>query len=111
MKIDKDDDRYEQTTTQSSFSPKQERKYVADFTYMADNYIKFDVSGYVDSLVKNIDEEIERQLAEAGFIKVVRCKDCKFWQDNNGGYPHEDCKWNHDETPDEDDYCSGGERR
>lgn len=43
--------------------------------------------------------------------ELIRCKDCKYWQDNNGGYPHEDCKWNHDETPDEDDYCSGGERK
>ena len=44
------------------------------------------------------------------FEKLIRCKDCKYWQDNNGGYPHEDCKWNHDETPDGDDYCSGGEK-
>lgn len=42
---------------------------------------------------------------------VVRCKDCKYWQDNNGGYPHRDCKWNQDETPDPDDFCSAGERR
>lgn len=42
---------------------------------------------------------------------VVRCRDCKYWQDNNGGYPHEDCRWGHDETPDPDDYCSFGERR
>jgi hypothetical protein len=42
---------------------------------------------------------------------VVRCRDCKYWQDNNGGYPHQDCKWNANETPDEDDYCSCGERK
>jgi len=42
--------------------------------------------------------------------EVVRCKDCKYWQDNNGGYPHRDCKWNQDETPDPDDFCSAGER-
>jgi hypothetical protein len=40
----------------------------------------------------------------------VRCKDCKYWQDNNGGYPHEECRWGKDETPDDDDYCSYGER-
>lgn len=44
-------------------------------------------------------------------IEIVRCKDCIYWQDNNGGYPHIMCRWNTDETPDEDDYCSWGERR
>ena len=40
--------------------------------------------------------------------ELIRCKDCAYWQDNNDGYPHKDCKWNQDETPDPDDYCSGG---
>lgn len=44
-------------------------------------------------------------------VPVIRCKDCLYWQDNNGGYPHEDCKWRADETPDPDDYCSGAERK
>lgn len=44
-----------------------------------------------------------------GFL--VRCKDCIYWQDNNGGYPHEECRWGHDETPNEDDYCSYGVRK
>lgn len=44
-------------------------------------------------------------------VAVVRCKDCLYWQDNNGGYPHKDCKWNENETPDATDYCSCGERR
>lgn len=42
---------------------------------------------------------------------VVYCKDCKYWQDNNGGYPHEECRWGHEETPDADDFCSYGERK
>ena len=42
---------------------------------------------------------------------LVRCKDCRYWQDNNGGYPHPDCRWGHDETPDDEDYCSFGERK
>lgn len=42
---------------------------------------------------------------------VIRCKDCKYWQDNNGGYPHEECRWGKDETPDADDFCSYGERK
>lgn len=42
-------------------------------------------------------------------VEIVRCKDCKYWQDNNGGYPHDDCRWGKDETPDAEDYCSYGE--
>lgn len=44
-------------------------------------------------------------------VEVVRCKDCKYWQDNNGGYPHEECRWGHGETPDANDFCSYGERK
>ena len=47
----------------------------------------------------------------ADVAPVVRCKDCKYWQDNNGGYPHEECRWGHGETPDANDFCSYGERR
>lgn len=42
--------------------------------------------------------------------QVVLCKDCQYWQGNNDGYPHPECRWGHDETPDEDDYCSFAER-
>lgn len=28
----------------------------------------------------------------ADVVPVVRCKDCKYWQDNNDGYPHEECR-------------------
>lgn len=44
-------------------------------------------------------------------VKVVRCEDCKYYQDNNNGYPHNECKWCQDETPDADDFCSCGERK
>lgn len=44
-------------------------------------------------------------------VEVVRCKDCKYWQDNNVGYPHDECRWGNGETPDPDDFCSYGERR
>lgn len=50
-------------------------------------------------------------LNDNGVVKVIRCKDCIYWQDNNGGYPHEYCKWRGDETPDPDDYCSVAERK
>ncbi len=42
--------------------------------------------------------------------QVVLCKDCRYWQGNNGGYPHPECRWAKDETPDNDDYCSFAER-
>ena len=41
---------------------------------------------------------------------IIRCKDCGYWQDNNGGYPNEECRWREDETPDADDFCSYGKR-
>lgn len=44
-------------------------------------------------------------------VPVVRCKDCIYYQDNNGGYPNADCKWCKDETLDANDYCSCGERK
>lgn len=47
----------------------------------------------------------------ADVAPVVRCKDCKYWQDNNDGYPHEECRWGHGETPDANDFCSHGERK
>ena len=42
--------------------------------------------------------------------QVILCKDCRYWQGNNGGYPHPECRWGNDETPDKDDYCSFAER-
>lgn len=44
-------------------------------------------------------------------VEVVRCRDCIYWQDNNDGYPHPECRWGHDETPDPDDYCSFGKAK
>ena len=52
--------------------------------------------------------EIDKRM---NMVEVVRCKECKYWQDNNGGYPHEECRWGKGETPDGDDFCSYGERR
>ena len=60
---------------------------------------------------------IAKDLYDAGYRKqsddmvtVVRCRECRYWQDNNGGYPHEECRWWKNETPDADDYCSYGAR-
>lgn len=47
----------------------------------------------------------------ADVVEVVRRGECEYYQDNNGGYPHPECRWNPDETPDADDFCSYGRRR
>lgn len=59
-------------------------------------------SSLIDSISK---------LPAADVTRVVRCKDCKYWQDNNDGYPHEECRWGHGETPDANDFCSYGEQK
>ena len=59
-------------------------------------------------------EDVEEWLNDATTIDavpVVRCKDCKYFQDNNSGYPHDECRWGKGETPDPDDFCSYGERK
>jgi hypothetical protein len=63
------------------------------------------VKGYV-RLVKDRLERLPSEQPE-----IIRCKDCRYYQDNNDGYPHINCKWDANETPDADDFCSGAERR
>ena len=96
------------------------------YTSMIDGHIDEDVNGkkeYIDreALIAEYDRVHQgpaggaRKLVvdapAADAVEVVRCKDCKYWQDNNGGYPHEECRWGKDETPDEYDFCSYGERK
>ena len=66
-----------------------------------------DATRYINQLVH---KKLLMLIADTPTIDIVRCKDCKYWQDNNGGYPHNDCRWSSFETPDADDYCSYGER-
>lgn len=56
-------------------------------------------------------DEYANRPSQADIVAVVRCKDCRWWQDNNNGYPHANCHWCETETPDGDDFCSLGERR
>lgn len=60
--------------------------------------------------ILEVDKSIPNCATVCDMQEVVRCKNCKYWQDNNGGYPHNECKWCGDETPDDADYCSYGER-
>lgn len=63
---------------------------------------------------KDVETAIKNVFAENGVFKptkdLIHCRECKYWQDNNGGYPHRECRWGKDETPDADDYCSFAER-
>ena len=62
-----------------------------------------------DSNKKRLDEWINN--LPSAQPEIIRCKDCRYYQDNNDGYPHINCKWDANETPDADDFCSGAERR
>ena len=60
------------------------------------------------------DETVDTLLAALRPVsreQVILCRDCRSWQDNNGGYPHPECRWRNDETPGADDYCSFAERK
>lgn len=61
-------------------------------------------------LLSQTQEEAIKTI-EDNCVPVVRCEDCRYWQDNNGGYPNEECRWREDETPDADDFCSYGKRK
>lgn len=62
-----------------------------------------------EKMLKEENPKCEHFVNAADAVEVVRCKDCKYWQDNNDGYPHQECRWGNYETPDPDDYCSYGE--
>lgn len=58
----------------------------------------------------NKDCDIMSLIESTPFTEIVTCENCKYYQDNNGGYPHEYCHWREDETPEPDDFCSLGEK-
>ena len=64
---------------------------------------EIEINGY--SHVVDVLEQLPSAQPE-----ITRCKDCRYYQDNNDGYPHINCKWDANETPDADDFCSGAER-
>ena len=83
---------------------------------MRDNPSTFWASHQMADGVKNAERRIAAldialsALRPVSREQVILCKDCRYWQDNNGGYPHPECRWGNDETPDADDYCSFAER-
>ena len=76
------------------------------FSYLSQIYATTYSERYRDALEVAISA-----LRPVSWERVILCRDCRFWQDNNGGYPHPECRWGNDETPDADDYCSFAERK
>ncbi len=83
---------------------------------MRDNPTTFWAPYQIADGIKNTERRIDALDAALSALRpvsreqVILCKDCRYWQDNNGGYPHPECRWANDETPDADDYCSFAER-
>lgn len=48
-------------------------------------------------------------------VSVVRCKDCMWWINNLTEFSADEdfleCRWNEEESPNADDFCSYGERK
>lgn len=61
--------------------------------------------------ILEVDDSIPNAATVCDMQEVVRCKDCKYFQDNDNEYPHNECKWRKDEIPNVDDFCSYGERK
>ena len=51
-----------------------------------------------------------KSLSAADVVEVVRCKDCKHWDNGNLSF---ECPWDYGRygSSDEDDFCSCGERK
>ena len=62
-------------------------------------------------LIKDDALHIIDSFPAADVVEAVRCRECEYWQNNNDGYPHEECRWGHGETPDANDFCSYGKRK
>ena len=81
-------------------------------SYLIEEYSVFDhyTTGYSDAVFAVED------FPSADAVPVVRCKDCKWFADNNGGEWY-GCKMFHvvritpEDAPKPDDFCSYGERR
>lgn len=97
-------------------------KALSDHSGEVTEMVKKDLTSAVALLKQEIDfhKEVSRIEAEkvvglehklADMVSVVRCKNCKWWQDNIGCYSVSYCPWDTDiGIPDADDFCSCGER-
>ena len=86
--------------------------------YRAEFNVMDFASKYAERVSRVIDEQtlanVEHQLAGYGYVKVVRCRDCRYYEPH--GEPskvHPDCRWcdlmaNYLQP---DGFCAYGERR
>lgn len=89
--------------------PNKELKKLLDYCLNVKECSKCDYAKEEDCMLTCT--ALIKECLNENYAEVVRCKDCRYWQDNNGGYPQEECRWCKEETPDEDDFCSYGERK
>lgn len=80
-------------------------------------YIEREAALRTAHIMRPEDKCLEAAIANipaADVAPVVRCKDCKFYQ-NHGlrdiVFDKDACHWHPDEQPDPDDFCSCGERK
>ena len=72
---------------------------------------------YAERVARVIDEQtlanVENQLAEFGYVKVVRCRDCACLVENDTFYDcnHFNCHLYWNEGQDPDGFCAWGSRR
>ena len=71
------------------------------YAYVSGKYVR--VVGLQGETLTQADE----QLGKLDYVRVVRCKDCRFWEEQTLGAGI-CCGWR---GTMEDDYCSFGERR
>ena len=77
--------------------------YFATVTVDLEKQIRDMIDRY---FVEKEDTEAERQLAELGFVKVVRCKDCKYYYKGMGS-----CMYFDRGQGDLEGFCDWGERQ
>lgn len=87
---------------------KNEDGYFATVNVDLEKYMRDMITRYC---VEKEDAEAERQLAEFGFVKVVRCKDCRYYD----LYPNDSifvCYRFDNEQPivEPDGFCAWGEK-
>lgn len=75
--------------------------------------ITFDLDKITDERIRHIaaatDELMDEKLASIGYVKVVRCRDCKHFRSHGDDYLF--CNLASRELDGEDGFCAWGERR
>ena len=71
----------------------------------------------IETLCYMVDDDSDgvEEIMQLPTIDLVRCKDCMWWINNLTEFSADEdflqCRWNEEESPNADDYCSYGERK